>query len=57
MDGKKSEMDSTLQMLARIEEKLNEIGVGIITVTSVLRGEATFTVSFHPDPPQGYTAQ
>ena len=57
MDGKKSEMALTLQKLARIEEKLHEMGVEIITVTSVLSAEATLTVSFLQALRQEYTAQ
>jgi hypothetical protein len=54
-NGNKS--SSTFQPLVLIEEKLEEIGVEIVTVNSVLAGQATFTVSFDPARLQEYIAQ
>jgi hypothetical protein len=54
---KESEFALALQMLARIEEKLHEMGVEVITITSVLSTEATLMVSFHHALRQGCTAQ
>jgi hypothetical protein len=56
-ENKDNNFSSTVQKLAQIEEKLREIGVGIEIISSVLKGEATFTVSFDPLRPQEYTAR
>jgi hypothetical protein len=54
---KDNSFSSTLQMMVRIEEKLREIGVKTLTVSSVSKGEAVFTVYFDPPRTQEYTAQ
>jgi hypothetical protein len=56
-ENENDNFSSTIQKLAQIEEKLREIDVGIAIVSSVLKGQITFTVYFDPPRTQEYTAQ